>query len=112
MSSGITEIGRCIGCDQGPRRLDRGVCHDCLSHPKRGRRWAEHAKRCRTEPEFALRTWNEIGGLKPEKALAGKLLFIRMFGVPKGAEVPPELQRFVEDRTEEPEDPRPLRLVR
>jgi hypothetical protein len=109
--SGVTEIGRCIGCDKGPRRLDRGVCQECLEHPKRGRKWAEMARRIRTEPEFALKSFNEIGVTKPERELAGKLLFIRMFGVPQGAEVPPELQRFI-DKNEEPEDPRPLRLVR
>lgn len=110
--SGITEIGRCIGCDKGPQRLDRGVCHGCLEHPKRGRKWAELANRIRHDEEFALRSFNEIGIQKPERELAGKLLFIRMFGVPKGAVVPPELQKMVETAPEEPEDPRPLRLVR
>src|SRR5512135_1324678 len=110
--SGITEIGRCIGCDKGPRRLDRGVCLECLEHPKRGRKWAEMARRIRNEPDFALRSFNEIGVQRPERELAGKLLFIRMFGLPRGAVCPPELQKMLDSAPEEPEDPRRLRLVR
>lgn len=59
MSAVISEIGRCIGCDR-PSRLDDGVCEPCLHHPKRGRRWAELAHRCRTDPEFARAAYERI----------------------------------------------------
>lgn len=89
----VAQIGQCIGCGKGPRRLDRGVCSICLEHPKRGRRWAETSQRIRQDPEFALETYNSIGIERPERAAVGKLLFIRMYGLPKGAIAPiPDLK--------------------
>ncbi len=88
--SGITQIGRCIGCAKGPRKLDKGVCEGCLNHPKRGRKWAEMSNRIRTDATFALQAYNSIGAEKPERETAGKLLFIRMYGLPAGAVSPLE----------------------
>ena len=115
MSSGVTEIGRCKGCYKGPQRLDDGACDNCLTDPKRGRKWVEMSHRLRTDPAFALESFNKIGIRKPEREIAGKLLFIRMYGLPAGAVCPPELQKLVDALSEEDDDeePRPvLRLVR
>ena len=74
----VTEIGRCKGCDRRGR-LESGVCQECLTSPKRGRKWAEMSHRCRTEPAFALACYNAI------KLSSGKKLFEIMYGLPPGA---------------------------
>ena len=108
----ITRIGKCKGCEKSPTLVDDGVCNDCLTHPKRGRKWAEMSERIRNDSHFALQAFNAIGQTKPENELAGKLLFIKMYGAPIGANISPELKKLVETSSE-PELPRPhLRLVR
>jgi len=103
--SEVTAIGRCKGCDQA-RRLDDGVCNECLSHPKRGRKWAEMSHRIRTEPNFALKSFNEIGVRKPAHEITGKTLFIRDYGFPEGAVPSPELVQFVQSRPDIDRHPR------
>jgi hypothetical protein len=71
VSNRIPEIGRCIGCDR-PGRLDDGVCEACLT--RRGRRWAEMSRRCRTEPEYALAVYAQI------KTDRGRKLLLRAYG--------------------------------
>ncbi len=71
--SDVVHIGRCLGCDKCAR-LDGGVCMECLSSPRRGRRWAELANRCRTEPEFALAVYAQI---RTDRARA---MFLSIFG--------------------------------
>jgi hypothetical protein len=85
-----------------------------LSHPLRGRKWAEFSYRIRTDPQFALESFNAIGTTKPEREITGKMIFIRMYGLPPGAVCPPELQGFAAALAgEEPEEPKPiLKLVR
>ena len=75
----VVYIGRCIGCDQ-VSRLDDGVCRQCLSHPKRGRRWAEMAHRCRVDREFAASIYSRI------RTEYGRELFRRVFGEPTAHE--------------------------
>ena len=114
MDSTVTAIGRCKGCNKFCK-LDDEVCIECLSHPKRGRKWAEMSHQIRTNPAFALQMYNEIGIRRPERELAGKMLFIRMYGLPSGAVCPVEIQDFVNlpEEVQEPIDPKPvLRLVR
>ena len=66
--------------------------------------------RIRHDNDFASQAFNAIGQSKPENELAGKLLFIRMYGVPLEAYISPELRKLVD--SSEPEVPRPrLRLV-
>ncbi len=109
--SGVTTIGRCIGCNKVPLRLDDGVCDGCLRHPRRGRKWAQFSHRIRTDAVFALNSFNKIGHNKPEREIAGKMLFIRMYGLPEGAVCPPELLHLIESQGPEESPPR-LRLVR
>jgi hypothetical protein len=102
----VTEIGKCIGCDKGPRRIDGGVCPECLGHPKRGRKWAEMSHRIRTEPEFALISFNEIGVRKPAYEITGKTLFIRDYGFPEGAVPSPALVEFIQSHPDTARHPR------
>jgi hypothetical protein len=120
----VVRIGKCIGCNRSAQ-VDDGVCKVCLEHPLRGgrqvianghpviidgepvtvgRKWAEMSDRIRNDLAFALTAFNEIGVRKPENELAGKLLFIRMYGVPVGAVLSPELKKLV-DSSMEPDDP-------
>lgn len=101
----VTAIGRCKGCDKA-RRLDDGVCSECLSHPKRGRKWAEMSHRIRTEPDFALRSFNEIGVRKPAHEITGKTLFIRDYGFPQGAVPSSELVEFIRSMPDSRRHPR------
>ena len=57
--SEVTCIGRCKGCDR-MRRLDDGVCQDCLSGPNLGRVWAERMYKCRQDPEYARTVYASI----------------------------------------------------
>ena len=104
----VTQIGYCKGCAKGLRQLDDDVCDECLSHPKRGRKWAEMSYRIRNDPAFALEAYNNIGLEKPENETAGKLLFIRMYGLPPGGISP--LQKWEEAMIADLEKPN-LRLV-
>lgn len=74
----VIRIGRCMGCD-GMSRLDEGVCAKCLNDPKRGRKWAEQAHRCRTDPDFALSVYSRI------RSESGRRMFEAAFGKPGGA---------------------------
>jgi len=114
----ISHIGKCKGCNKSSS-LDDGVCTGCLKHPKRGRRWAEMSDRIRRDPSFMLKAFNEIGVQKPENELAGKMLFIRMYGVPTGAVLSLELRVLLDssnasETVEDSEGPRRngLRLVK
>jgi len=71
----VVHVGRCVGCDV-MARLDEGVCNACLTHPKRGRRWAEISQRVRTEPELARIVHSRI------PSQLGRELFRRMYGGP------------------------------
>lgn len=75
--SEVTCIGRCKGCDR-MRRLDDGVCNECLQSDSRGRVWAERAHRCRTDPEYAKTVYESI------QKESGKRIFAKMFGYPPG----------------------------
>ena len=75
----IPEIGPCKGCNK-LRQLDGGVCHDCLTAPKRGRKWAERSHKCRTEPNFALAVY-----LK-SPTIEGRQRFVNFYGFPPGAD--------------------------
>ncbi len=103
--SEVTSIGRCIGCDRGPRRVEDGICQECIEHPKRGREWARRAHRCRTEPDFALKTYSEI------RTPRGRKLFVALFGLPPGAPPPEPTLQAVPEPDDEPE-PAPARLLR
>lgn len=70
---GIVTIGRCRGCDE-MRRLDAGVCRECLE--LRGRRWAELSHRCRTDRAFAAAAYRRI------RSEDGRALFRKMYGDP------------------------------
>lgn len=94
-----------MGCDRGPRKVDEGVCEECLQHPKRGRKWAQQAHRCRTEPDFARKTYDSISTER------GKKLFVALFGLPSGA-MPPTPQLHTVDEEEPEPVARVLRLVR
>lgn len=74
----MDQIGKCKGCNQ-PSRLDDGVCYSCLSHPKRGRKWAEMSNRCRTDPSFSLSVYCRI------RTARGREIYEEFFGLPPGA---------------------------
>lgn len=77
MTCKLIFIGRCIGCDQ-LSRVDVGVCPECLTHPKRGRAWAEMAHRCRVDQEYSASVYSRI------RTDHGREIYRRMFGVPRG----------------------------
>ena len=69
----ISEIGLCIGCNRRAT-LDEGVCHDCLTGPKRGRKWAVMMHKCRINPGYAQTIYESI------KTEQGKKFFVMLFG--------------------------------
>jgi hypothetical protein len=69
----ISEIGLCIGCDR-MAILDEGVCNDCLTGLKRGRKWATMMHKCRINPTYAQTIYDSIDTEQ------GKKLFIMLFG--------------------------------
>ena len=81
----VTAIGSCKGCTRRAI-LDDGVCTECLTGPRRGRKWAMMSERVRNNPEFAQTVYN---GIENDK---GRGVFIRMYGLPDGCTPPsPEL---------------------
>ena len=77
----IVQIGKCTGCER-LRKLDDGVCDECLTNPHRGRKWAAMAFRVRQDPKFAATVYGMI------RTDAGKKVFVQEFGVPDGASAP------------------------
>lgn len=71
----IAEIGCCVGCGKRSR-LSNGACPGCAA---RGEVWVERARKCRTNPVYALEVYEGI------KSQAGRDFFSKMFGVPDGA---------------------------
>lgn len=72
----VVWIGRCKGCDE-MARLEDGVCEGCLRDPRRGRRWAAVAHRCRVDRAFA----RVVHGMIDSDG--GREVFRRMFGDPR-----------------------------
>ena len=75
MTDIVRKIGSCKGCDRRAE-LHNGVCIECLTDPRRGRKWAEMMHKCRTDPAYAVRIYERI------QTDYGKKFFAMMFGDP------------------------------
>ena len=91
----IVHIGKCKGCNNNAK-LNDGVCENCLNAHLKGRKWAEMSEKFRQSPEFALKVYNEIGTSRPDREIAGKFLFIKMYGLPEGAVCPKQITELLE----------------
>lgn len=67
----IATIGRCIACNR-PSRLHNGICEACVT--RRGPRWAELARWCRRDVEFALALYESLASDR------GRSLFLEIYG--------------------------------
>jgi hypothetical protein len=80
----VTRVGRCVGCNRFCAvDAENSICADCLTSPLRGRRWALTMGRCRSDPRFAREVFDAI------RSERGRLLFIKLLGVPRPAEGEP-----------------------
>jgi len=78
-------VGRCVGCGSHTVLTNNG-CEACYTHPKRGKRFIELAKRVLDDRSFASRCYEKCS------TTAAKNFFIERYGLPDGCVPPPGLK--------------------